>query len=93
MTIKSDVWIRRMATEKEMISPFLPELVREKDGKRIISAGASSCGYDMRLADDGFRVFSSFHGLKIDPKHFETFKMPRNVAGVALGKSAYARFS
>ena len=124
MSIKSDIWIRRMATEKEMISPFLPELVREKDGKRIISAGASSYGYDMRLADDGFRVFSSVHGLEIDPKHFdesslieptlreaddgakyyllpphhyglgvtvETFKMPRNVTGVALGKSTYAR--
>jgi dCTP deaminase len=113
-----------MATEEEMISPFLPELVREKDGNRIISAGASSYGYDMRLADDGFRVFSSVHGLEIDPKHFdenslieptlreaedgakyyllpphhyglgvtvETFKMPRNVTGVALGKSTYAR--
>jgi dCTP deaminase len=124
MSIKSDVWIRRMATEEEMISPFLPELVREKDGNRIISAGASSYGYDMRLADDGFRVFSSVYGLEIDPKHFdenslieptlreaedgakyyllpphhyglgvtvETFKMPRNVTGIALGKSTYAR--
>ncbi len=126
MSIKSDVWIRRMATEKAMISPFLPELVREKGGRRIISAGASSYGYDMRLADDGFRVFSSVYGLEIDPKHFdensliepilresddgakyyllpphhyglgvtiETFKMPRNVTGIALGKSTYARFS
>lgn len=124
MSIKSDVWIRRMATEQQMIAPFLPELVKENDGKRIISAGASSYGYDMRLADDGFRVFSSVHGLEIDPKHFdenslieptlreaddgakyyllpphhyglgvtvETFKMPRNVTGVALGKSTYAR--
>lgn len=124
MTIKSDVWIRRMATEKEMISPFLPELVREKGGNKIISAGASSYGYDMRLADDGFRVFSPIRGFEIDPKKFddssliepplktaedgakyyllppahyglgvtvETFKMPRNVTGVALGKSTYAR--
>lgn len=124
MSIKSDVWIRRMAQEQQMISPFLPELVREKDGNRIISAGASSYGYDMRLADDGFRIFSSVYGLEIDPKHFdensliepelrtaedgaqyyllpphhyglgvtvETFKMPRNVTGVALGKSTYAR--
>ncbi len=113
-----------MATEKAMTSPFLPELVREKDGNRIISAGASSYGYDMRLADDGFRVFSPIRGFEIDPKKFddasliepplktsedgakyyllppqhyglgvtiETFKMPRNVTGVALGKSTYAR--
>jgi len=124
MTIKSDLWLRRMAEENEMISPFLPELVRETNGTKIISAGLSSYGYDMRLADDGFRIFSSVYGTEIDPKHFdensliepelreaedgaqyyllpphhyglgvtvETFKMPRNVTGVALGKSTYAR--
>src|SRR5215212_10513111 len=124
MTIKSDVWLRRMAEEQKMIDPFLPELVRETNGSRIISAGASSYGYDMRLADDGFRIFSSVYGLEIDPKHFdensliepevrtaedgakyyllpphhyglgvtvETFRMPRNVTGVAIGKSTYAR--
>ncbi len=124
MTIKSDLWLRRMATEHQMISPFLSELVREVNGNRIISAGTSSYGYDMRLADDGFRIFSSVYGLEIDPKHFdensliepelrtaedgakyyllpphhyglgvtvETFKMPRNVTGIALGKSTYAR--
>ncbi|CAN5219498.1 hypothetical protein BH20ACI1_BH20ACI1_12320 [soil metagenome] len=119
MSIKSDLWIRRMAEEQEMIAPFLPELVKEINGKRIISAGASSYGYDMRLADDGFRVFSPIRGFEIDPKKFdedsliepplktaedgakyyllpphhyglgvtvETFKMPRNVTGIALGK-------
>jgi dCTP deaminase len=124
MTIKSDLWIRRMADEQQMITPFLPELSRQTNGNRIISAGASSYGYDMRLADDGFRIFSSVFGLEIDPKHFdensliepelrvaddgakyyllpphhyglgvtvETFKMPRNVTGLAIGKSTYAR--
>jgi dCTP deaminase len=42
MTIKSDVWLRRMAEERKMIDPFLPERVREANGSRIISAGASS---------------------------------------------------
>jgi dCTP deaminase len=98
--------------------------VRQVEGRRIISAGCSSYGYDMRLADDGFRVFSPLHGREIDPKHFddhslieppiyttedgaqyyllpphayglgvsvETFSMPRNVTGVCLGKSTYAR--
>lgn len=124
MTIKSDLWLRRMVEENQMIDPFEPELVREVNGRKIISAGSSSYGYDMRLADDGFRIFSSVYGLEIDPKHFdensliepelrtaedgaqyyllpphhyglgvtvETFKMPRNVTGVALGKSTYAR--
>ena len=124
MTVKSDRWIRRMAEEAGLIQPFNPTLVRETDGRRIISAGASSYGYDMRLADDGFRVFSPVTAREIDPKHFndeslieppirtaddgsryylmpphsyalgvtvETFNMPRNVTGICLGKSTYAR--
>jgi dCTP deaminase len=124
MTIKSDLWLRRMVEENRMITPFLPELVREVEGRKIISAGCSSYGYDMRLADDGFRVFTPVHRYEIDPKRFdegslsepplresddgaryyllpphayglgvtvETFKMPRNITGIALGKSTYAR--
>src|SRR5688500_20341625 len=71
MTIKSDLWLRRMAVERQMIDPFLPELVREVNGSRIISAGASSYGYDMRLADNGFRIFSSVYVDEIDPKRFD----------------------
>jgi dCTP deaminase len=124
MAVKSDRWIRRMAEENKLISPFEPKLVRQYEGRRIISAGSSSYGYDMRLADDGFRVFSPIHGREIDPKNFdedslvepplratedgsryyllaphsyalgvtvETFHMPRNVTGIAMGKSTYAR--
>ena len=124
MAVKSDRWIRQMAEENGLISPFEPKLVRQHDGRRIISAGSSSYGYDMRLADDGFRVFSPIHGTEIDPKNFddaslvepplrtaadgskyyllaphsyalgvtvETFQMPRNVTGIAMGKSTYAR--
>jgi dCTP deaminase len=68
MTVKSDRWIRRVAEESGFIQPFDAALVREVDGRRIISAGASSYGYDMRLAGDGFRVFSPIRGLEIDPK-------------------------
>src|ERR1044071_777856 len=71
MTIKSDIWLRRMAEKHQMITPFLPELVRETNGNKIISAGASSYGYDMRLADDGFKIFSSVHAKEIDPKRFD----------------------
>lgn len=113
-----------MAQDAQLIQPFDAQLVRAVNGRRIISAGASSYGYDMRLADDGFRVFSPIHGREIDPKYFdeecliepplraaddgaqyylmpphsyslgvtvETFRMPRNVTGIALGKSTYAR--
>src|SRR5438045_8935402 len=71
MTVKSDRWIRRMCDEAQLIDPFEPRLIREVNGARIISAGASSYGYDMRLADDGFRIFSSVHAKEIDPKRFD----------------------
>jgi dCTP deaminase len=71
MTVKSDRWIRHMAEEQQLIQPFEAKLLRDVDGRRIISAGASSYGYDMRLADDGFRVFSPIRGREIDPKRFD----------------------
>src|SRR6266852_2182134 len=124
MSVKSDRWIRRMAEEAQLIQPFESKLVREVEGRRIISAGASRYGNDMRLAGDGFRVFSPIHGRDIDPGQVdeeclmepplrstesgsryyrlpqhsyalgvtvETFQMPRNVTGIAMGKSTYAR--
>src|SRR3989442_2974310 len=72
MPVKSDTWITKMASEKGMIDPFLPELVRQIDGRRIISAGASSYGYDIRLsAEHGFKIFSPVHAGIVDPKHFD----------------------
>jgi len=124
MSVKSDRWILRMCRENNMITPFEERLVREIDGRRVISAGISSYGYDLRLAADGFRVFSPIVSAEIDPKNFdenslieaplrrsddgssywllpplsyalgvtvETFNMPRNVIGLCMGKSTYAR--
>lgn len=71
MSVKSDRWILQMCREHQMISPFEEKLVREVDGRRIISAGLSSYGYDLRLASDGFRVFSPITSAEIDPKNFD----------------------
>jgi dCTP deaminase len=60
-----------MCREKELITPFEERLIREVDGRRIISAGLSSYGYDLRLARDGFRVFSPIASAEIDPKNFD----------------------
>src|SRR5699024_4802553 len=70
MSIKADHWIRRMAAEHKMIEPFAPELVREKDGERIISYGTSSYGYDVRCANE-FKVFTNLHSVTVDPKNFD----------------------
>ncbi len=71
MSVKSDRWIIQMCREQQLISPFEESLVRELEGRRIISAGVSSYGYDLRLAVDGFRVFSPITSAEIDPKDFD----------------------
>lgn len=71
MSIKSDKWIRRMAKEHDMISPFAEAQVRYgKDGDRLISYGTSSYGYDVRCADE-FKIFTNVHSVTVDPKHFD----------------------
>ena len=52
MSIKSDKWIRRMAETTGMIEPFEPGQVRQAEGRKIISYGTSSYGYDIRCAPE-----------------------------------------
>ncbi len=64
--IKSDKWIRRMATERGMINPFSEKQVREG----VISFGLSSYGYDLRVADE-FKIFTNVNCTVVDPKNFD----------------------
>jgi dCTP deaminase len=70
MSIKSDKWIRRMAEGHGMIEPFEPGQVREVDGKRIVSYGTSSYGYDVRCSDE-FKIFTNIYSTVVDPKNFD----------------------
>ena len=70
MSIKSDKWIRRMAAEHKMIEPFEPGQVKEVDGRRIVSYGTSSYGYDIRCADE-FKLFTNLNSTIVDPKEFD----------------------
>jgi dCTP deaminase len=70
MSIKSDKWIRRMATEHKMIEPFEPGQVKEVNGRRIVSYGTSSYGYDIRCADE-FKLFTNLNSTIVDPKEFD----------------------
>jgi len=70
MTIKSDRWIRRMAEEQGMITPFEPGLVRSVDGARVVSFGTSSYGYDIRCSDE-FKIFTNINSTIVDPKAFD----------------------
>src|SRR5258707_8225242 len=70
MSIKSDKWIRRMAQEHAMIEPFEAGQVKVVDGRRVVSYGTSSYGYDVRCADE-FKLFTNINSTIVDPKEFD----------------------
>lgn len=71
MSLRSDRWIRRMAIEHRMIEPFVDGQVRESDGKKRVSYGLSSYGYDLRVAQE-FKVFTNVYNSIVDPKNFRS---------------------
>ena len=70
MSVKSDQWIRRMVEKHRMIEPFAPDQVRQIEGRRVISYGTSSYGYDVRCAPE-FKVFTNINSAIVDPKQFD----------------------
>ena len=65
MTVLSDRMIKKMVTEKKMISPF----VEKQMSKNYISYGLSSFGYDARVSDE-FKIFTDVDSAVVDPKNF-----------------------
>ena len=70
MSIKSDRWIRRMAAEHRMIEPFEPAQVKEVAGRKVVSYGTSSYGYDIRCSSE-FKLFTNLNSTIVDPKNFD----------------------
>ena len=66
MPVQSDRWIKKMALENEMISPFEEKQIR---GKKI-SYGLSSFGYDARVSNE-FKIFTNVNSEVVDPKNFK----------------------
>lgn len=69
MSLQSDRWIREMAQNHGMIEPFVDQQVRHVEGKRVISYGLSSYGYDLRVSTE-FKVFTNLYNSIVDPKNF-----------------------
>jgi len=69
MSIKSDKWIRYMATEHGMIEPYVDGQIREDAANKVISYGTSSYGYDVRCANE-FKIFTNINSAIVDPKSF-----------------------
>jgi len=66
MAVLSDKWIRKMASEHKMISPFEDKQIRENK----ISYGLSSFGYDARVSNE-FKIFTNVNSEIVDPKNFK----------------------
>ncbi len=119
MTIKSDAWIVDQCEKNDMIVPYVSTAIKEEYGRKVISYGPSSYGYDIRCANEFKVLYKVYDGVVIDPKEpgqssrqfvefvqdsieipansmllcrsLERFKIPRDILGVCLGKSTYAR--
>jgi dCTP deaminase len=80
--LKNDRWIREQAAAG-MITPFVPELVREAGlehwevQRRVLSYGLSSYGYDLRLSPKEFHVFRHVPGTVMNPKRFNPANLER----------------
>jgi dCTP deaminase len=62
-----------MAQEHRMIEPFVDSQLGRVDGegRKCISFGVSSYGYDMRVAPE-FRIFTNVLSAVVDPKNFDS---------------------
>jgi dCTP deaminase len=65
MSVLSDKWIKKMALDHNMISPFVDKQI----GQGKISYGLSSFGYDARVGDE-FKIFHNVDSSIVDPKKF-----------------------
>src|SRR5258708_12784325 len=59
-----------MAAAHGMIEPFERGQVRQVAGRRIVSYGTSSYGYDVRCYDE-FKIFTNINSTIVDPKNFD----------------------
>lgn len=66
MGLKADSWIRDMAVNHNMITPF----VNGQVSGGVISYGLSSYGYDIRVSNE-FKIFTNIHSKVVDPKNFD----------------------
>ena len=86
MSVLSDRWIKKMAQEHDMISPFVSE--QKKEG--VISFGLSSFGYDARVSSE-FKIFTDVDSAIVDPKNFNNNSfVSRNVKECIIPPNSFA---
>lgn len=72
MSILSDKEIKKLALEEGMIQPFQDRLISEQNGRRLLSYGLSSYGYDIRLSPKQCLIFGRVQTGDCDPKSFDS---------------------
>jgi len=65
----NDIEIEHLVMTTSMIDPFEAKQVSEVDGRKVVSYGLTSFGYDIRVGNI-FKVFSPVKATHIDPKNF-----------------------
>ena len=99
MSILSDQEIRERCLKENMITPFVEGLIRKTDKDKVLSYGLSSYGYDVRVSNENFitKIVNNNESVILPPNSFalantiETFKVPRDILIICVGKSTYAR--
>ena len=86
MSVQSDKWIKKMAEEQKMISPFENKQIR---GDKI-SFGVSSYGYDARVSNE-FKIFTNVNSEIVDPKNFKpTNFVSKNASECIIPPNSFA---
>jgi dCTP deaminase len=71
MSILADWEIKHLAEKRQMIEPFVDHLVSKEEGRKLLSYGLSSYGYDIRLSPSQCLVFGRTQSGDCDPKSFD----------------------
>lgn len=84
MSIMSDTTIKKMVKQYEMISPFVEQQVKtDSNGKKLISYGLSSYGYDARVSNE-FKIFTNINSAIVDPKNFDHNSLVDRVSDICI---------
>ena len=71
MSVLADWEIKERAEKEQMIEPFVDRLISKEDGRRLLSYGLSSYGYDIRLSPRQCLIFGKIQTGDCDPKAFD----------------------
>ena len=71
MSVLADWEIKEFALEHQMIDPFGDHVVSKEDGRKLLSYGLSSYGYDIRLSPKQCLIFGKIQAGDCDPKEFD----------------------